>query len=114
MDGRRDRQAQNESLFRSVNERIEELVEGAVPPREGVEAWEFVCECYDTACTERLAMTVREYEAVRADGSRFVVAPALEHVDLDIERVVDMSTRYWVVEKVGEAAERAEEDDPRA
>lgn len=114
MDERRRRQAENETLFRNVNERIEELVAGAFDRREGIEAWDFVCECHDTGCTERLAMTIAEYEAVRAEGARFVVAPSPEHVDLRIEHVVDMSSRYWVVEKVGEPGEIAEEDDPRA
>jgi hypothetical protein len=34
-------------------------------------------------------------------------------VHTDVEHVVDMSTRYWVVEKTGESGELAEEHDPR-
>src|SRR5581483_433108 len=45
-------------------------------------------------------------EAIRAAGNRFVVAPAAEHVDTTIEHVVDMSSRYWVVEKLDQAAEQ--------
>jgi hypothetical protein len=114
MDARGDRQAENESLFRDVNERIEVLVEETFDRTDGVEAFEFVCECQDANCTERLALTVTEYEAIRADGRQFLVAPSQEHVDLTIERIVDMSTRYWVVEKIDEPGERAEQTDPRA
>jgi hypothetical protein len=108
------RQGENEALFRRVNDRIEQLAEGAFDSgEEGARAWDFVCECYDKGCTERVALTIAEYEAVRAAGERFVVAPAPEHVDTSIENVVDMSSRYWVVEKTDQAAEAARADDPR-
>ena len=68
---------------------------------------------FDADCLEQIPLTVAEYEAVRADGTHFVVAPSSEHVDLSIERVVDMSARYWVVEKIDEVGDLAEADDPR-
>lgn len=114
VDERHRRQTENELLFRSVNERIEELAEtiaGGAPA--GAEAWDFVCECQDKGCTERVALTVAEYEAVRAFGDRFVVAPGDAHVAPEIERVVDKSTRYWVVAKLGEPGELADAEDPR-
>jgi hypothetical protein len=116
VEARQQRLAANESLFRSVNERIEELAEGAFrgAPGEGERAWDFVCECADPTCSERIALTIAEYEQIRAAGNRFVVAPAPQHVDTRFENVVDMnSSRYWVVEKTDEAAEAAEEADPR-
>jgi hypothetical protein len=116
VEPRQQRLAANESLFRSVNERIEQLAEGPFQssPGEGASAVDFVCECADPACAERIALTIAEYEQIRAAGNRFVVAPAPEHVDTTIENVVDMnSSRYWVVEKTDEAAEAAERADPR-
>ena len=114
MDRRSERQAQNEALFRDVNERIEELVDEALEQHtEGTTVWDFVCECQDRSCAERIPLTRTEYEAIRADGRRFVVAPSPVHVDTSIENVVDMSTRYWVVEKIGEPGAFAEEHDPR-
>jgi hypothetical protein len=114
MDGRSERQARNEALFRSVNERIEELVDQTLEHHtEGASVWDFVCECHDRDCAERIPLTRTEYEAIRSDGRHFVVAPSPEHVDTSIESVVDMSTRYWVVEKIGEPGEYAEETDPR-
>jgi hypothetical protein len=114
MDRRHERQARNEALFRNVNERIEELVDETLEHHaQGATVWDFVCECQDRDCAERIPLTRIEYEAVRADGKRFVVAPSPEHVDTNIEVVVDMSTRYWVVEKTGETGRLAEEQDPR-
>jgi len=111
---RNHRQGENEALFRRVNERIEQLAEGAFDiGDEGARAWDFVCECYAKTCTDPIVLTIAEYEAIRAAGERFVVAPAAEHVDTSIENVVDMSSRYWVVEKTDEAAEAARADDPR-
>lgn len=114
MDERRQRQAENENRFRSINERIEDIGEQLFDdPAEGAKVWDFVCECHREDCVERLALTVAEYEAVRADGRRFVVAPSPDHVDMNVENVVDMSTRYWVVEKTGESGEIAQASDPR-
>jgi hypothetical protein len=113
MEGRRRRQAHNEIVFRSINEQI-----GAIGPElfetdAGARVWDFICECHRTDCVELLALTPVEYEAVRASGKRFLVAPSPEHVDMEIENVVDMSARYWIVEKTDESAEFAEAGDPR-
>lgn len=109
MDARRKRLADNESAFRQINERIEELAN-----RHGADShlYEFLCECSNADCTLRLEMTIEEYEHVRADGTRFALAPG--HHLPEIETVVSRGKRYWVIEKQGEAGERVEEDDPRA
>lgn len=62
------------------------------------EELEVVCECADTECAERLPTTVAEYELVREDGARFLVAPG--HEDESFEKVVRRRSRYRVVEKV--------------
>lgn len=95
----------NESVFRDVNERINEL------GHQHLAETEFVCECADKACTERLILASAEYEAVRAQPDRFFLVPG--HQRLVAERVVEQHDRYFVVEKLGEAAEIAEETDPR-
>jgi hypothetical protein len=101
--------AVNQSLFREVNERVEEINtgRGRVAPLSV-----FVCECADPECTQRLTLTVAEYEQVRANGSRFVVAP--DHANPNFERVVQDNKRFAVVEKTATAAELAEQLDPRA
>ena len=44
---------------------------------------------------------------VRAEPNRFAVAP--HHVADDVEAVVEKHSRFWLVEKLGEAGEVAEE-----
>jgi hypothetical protein len=111
MDERAQRLVENELKFRSINDEIETLAEdlGAEGPDEP-RVWDFLCECHDAACRTHVPMTLREYEGVRADARRFVVAPSAEHVRPALEEVVDRGSRYWVVEKTGEAGERAADD----
>lgn len=104
VDRRASQVAANESLFREVNERVEELAADA-PTR-------FVCECADIECTVRLDVPLHEYEAVREHGDRFVVAPG--HERPGFETVVDVRDGYLVVRKTGETGEQAREEDPRA
>ena len=109
MDARERRLAVNEVFFRKVNERIESVAEAVFHAQEGTPTvWEFVCECAQRDCSERIPLTLAEYRSVRADRRRFVVAA--EHADEAIERIVDRSSRYWVVEKFGAAADIAEAD----
>ena len=62
--------AKNEGLFRTLNENIVELAGtlGTATP------YEFICECATNSCFERLLLTLGEYEAVRSDGTHFLVA----------------------------------------
>ena len=103
MDRSASQAAANESIFREVNERVEELAEGS-PVR-------FLCECADPDCTVRLDVPLDEYERVRAHGDRFVVAPGHERPEL--EAVVDVRDGYLVVRKTGETGALAREEDPR-
>ena len=48
------------------------------------------------------------YEELRANPVHFAVASAEMHVVPEVERVVEKRERYWGVEKLGEAAEVAE------
>jgi hypothetical protein len=104
------RAARNQSLFREINERVKQLNEGfsMVLP-----VGEWICECADDTCVERIELSAGEYEAVRVDGKHFLVSPGEEHVFSDVELVVERSDRFWVVEKVGTAGEEADRLDPR-
>lgn len=106
---REERLAKNEAFFRIVNERIRESVGDRGSDGH---PYEFVCECSDARCVERVRLTIAEYEEIRADGSRFVLAPG--HEIERIEDVVAQSVRRTVVEKRGAAGETAETLDPRA
>lgn len=105
---RSDRAARNEALFRRVNERLEELNEAF---HDLTQTAEFVCECASIDCAERIELTLPEYEAVRRAPTQFVIKPG--HLLPENERIVERHGEYLVVEKVGEAGERARELDPR-
>ena len=94
-----ERRATNEALFRDVNERIAESAE-----RFDSAQAEFVCECSDPYCTERVPVALSVYETVRADPTTFLLAPGHEHAD--IERVIAKAGRFNIVEKVEAAVRR--------
>ena len=112
MDEDQGRRARNEALFREVNERIVELETGLTGyDRDNSLLIGFVCECPREDCGEMLEVTRGQYEAVRDHPRRFLVRPG--HEDGDIALVVERHSQYLVVEKTGEAAEVAAEQDPR-
>jgi hypothetical protein len=111
MDDVRSRKiGQNESGFREINERINELVQRG-EPLEG-EQIAIVCECGSESCSTLIYLSLGEYEHLRAEASRFGVLPGHE-ID-GAERVVEEKDGYYVVEKFGPALQEAESSDPRA
>jgi len=86
------RLATTESIFRNVNERIAESAH-----RFDAEETEFVCECDDRSCTDRLESSLDDYERVRAKPTHFLVAPG--HENEAVEKVVERRQRFQVVEK---------------
>jgi hypothetical protein len=107
---RDERAAMNQMLFRDINERVKDL-DSSFSVLIPVGAW--ICECANNACAERVRMSAEEYEAIRSDGARFLVAPSDEHVWPDVERVTERSDGYWIVEKFGHAGVLAKFADPR-
>jgi hypothetical protein len=103
------RLGKNEVILRDLNERLKAHDSS---PKQRFSEW--VCECADMSCMKPVELSIEEYEMVRAEPTRFVVAPGNEHVAYDIERVVQREERYWVVEKVGVAAEVSKKLDPRS
>src|SRR5690242_7281632 len=109
---RATRTAQNQSLFRAVNERVKEL-NAAFDALSRNAEW--ICACGNTACVEPVQLTREEYEAVRARGGDcFLIKPEVAHVVPDVEVVMERHHRYWVVQKIGLAADVAEENAPSA
>jgi hypothetical protein len=106
-DWREERLAQNEVFFRTVNEGIEQQAVRF----GGDDDYEFICECASRACLDRVSLTLREYEHIRAAGTRFVVVPGHENVELEL--VVETAQTYNVVEKDGPAGIVADLSDPR-
>jgi len=110
---REERLGANEALFREVNERVAEVAEQFVADDTRDSRYSFSCECGDRACAEQVALTTAEYEAVRAEATRFVLVPG--HEVPDLEQVVERHPDYLVVEKSDPDAEHvARETDPRA
>jgi hypothetical protein len=105
---REERVARNEAASREINEGIEDAHEGEPSDRY----IRMVCECGRESCDRLIAITVPEYERVRNDARHFAVVR--DHVVADVERVVEESDRFVVVEKrEGTPAEVALEEDPR-
>jgi hypothetical protein len=101
---REQRVAENEAFFRDVNEEIraaagEQAADGHL--------YEFLCECADARCVERVRLTIAEYELIRSDARRFLLAPG--HDLRDVEQVVAANRERVVVEKVGLAGRIAED-----
>jgi hypothetical protein len=100
MDVRKERSAKNEALLREVNERIEEVGERLqVLPED--EALDFRCECGRPECESSVSMPAVAYRRMRSDNDRFVLVPG--HEDLEIERVVERTDHYVIVDKRPEA-----------
>lgn len=106
-EAREARLAQNEVVFRTVNEAIEQKA----IELGGTDDYEFICECSAASCFERIALTLREYEYVRGEGTRFFVTPG--HENVAVELVVEKRPSYVVVEKDGAAGVVAADADPR-
>ena len=111
MDAREERLANNEVLFRDINERIASIAEPQRLPGDD-HVYEFLCECSNIACDLRLPLTLAAYEDVRKDPTRFLVAPGHEMPEIEI--ILMRAEGYQVVVKQGEAAELVAEKDPRS
>ena len=103
------RVVENEILFRDVNERLKGVSEGF---GDVLPEFEIICECGNAVCTQRISLTLHEYEQLRAVGTHFAIRRG--HESLDIETIVEDRGGYLVVQKdPGRAAELARESDPR-
>jgi hypothetical protein len=100
-----ERVGHNESIFRAINERTEEIGTAVEGPTE------FLCECARTECTQRIDVPLDAYERARSRSRHFLVAPG--HEQLEYERVVDQGNGWLVVTKIGVAGEVADDEDPR-
>ena len=106
---RETRAAQNEDLFRRLNERLHVLANVASSSVLASELPEsFICECSRPSCSRVLELTPQEYLRVREGDRRFLVFPDDAHTSPELEVVIERHESYWVVEKVGEAGEAAD------
>ena len=89
-----ERAARNQSLCRAVNDQIQGLSALLV----GLDAVEYLCECADLGCPERVAVPHAEYRRVRRHSAEFIVAPG--HEQPHFEEVVERGHRFVVVRKL--------------
>jgi hypothetical protein len=109
IDERQRRIGRNEALFREVNERIERVTQSL---QVTTETMAILCECGDETCTERIEVSLPEYERVRADSTLFFVCST--HESAGVEEILERREGYDIVRKrAGEAAELARELDRR-
>jgi hypothetical protein len=108
-EARRKRIAGNESLFRAINEKIEDVSHDF---GLATQSMAIICECGDISCTQQIEIELQAYEDVRSDPTWFVVVPG--HEVADVEDVVAHHPGFDVVCKhkgAGEAVAIA--TDPR-
>jgi len=97
-----------EALFRDVNERIAESAQ-----RFEADQTQFVCECADPSCADRIELSLDDYERVREDATHFVLIEG--HVDERVERVIAKRRKYSIVEKFNSVVRKTVVSlDPRA
>jgi hypothetical protein len=109
MSDYRREEAINETRTRQTNEWIQEANDsfGAQRPMD-----EYRCECSDGVCASVVSLTRPEYEAVRANGLRFIIA--VDHENPELDRLIAAHERYSIVAKLpGEPARIALDSDPR-
>ena len=110
MDERARRIGGNEGLYRSINEKIEDLNAsfGMV-----TESMAVVCECGQLECAQQIGLEIPTYERVRSDPALFVVVPG--HEIPDVETVVEEHSGFNVFRKdPGGPEELARNTDPLA
>jgi hypothetical protein len=96
-EGRRDGEddgADVHLLFRQVNDRVRTLNEAFEPILAG---GEWVCECADSGCVERIELSLAEYDAIRAHAGRFVALAG--HALSGAGRIVERVNGYVIVEQ---------------
>ena len=89
---REERLIENEKLFREVNERVAQMQANFSGPDP-----EWVCECGDETCFEKVSVPIADYEQIRTHGDWFVIRPG--HVKPEVEKVVREDDSFLVVEK---------------
>ena len=98
------RVARNQANLRTLNEGID------TEPADGVIA--FRCECGLLGCNRLIPLRRDQYEAVRGNARRFVIAPG--HVVAELEHEVERHADHAVVETHPQTSDFAERTDPRS
>jgi hypothetical protein len=92
-------EARQQCLVRDANEAIERQNETLAP---GAARLPMRCECGDSRCHQYVCPTREEYEAVRVNGSHFVIGR--HHENSETACVLRESARFSVIDVVEPAA----------
>lgn len=90
----RDQEAWNQTDFREMNEWTEEDNDARHGVGHRIDT--YLCECSDRRCSEPIRVTRLEYESVRSEPLRFVIA--LNHENPEIDRLVAENERFGTVD----------------
>jgi hypothetical protein len=88
------RAAQNELVFRAVNEQIAKMTDRF---RSQLSEIDIVCECVDTSCVGAIRIGADEFAKIERAEATFLVLPG--HEDESVEQVVEHRESYVVVWK---------------
>jgi len=91
---REARAAQNELVFRAVNEQIVKMTDRF---RAQLADIDIVCECANTSCVGTILINAYEFAKIERVEGRFLVLPG--HEDESVERVVERLEDYVIVWK---------------
>jgi hypothetical protein len=104
------RLAENEAVFRKLNEQVnvgfqetnrlaqeDNQLEFLVTVKNDDEPLHFYCECADEHCTDRIILTMAEYQKIHKNRNRFIIVPG--HEVRSVEKVIEKKPAYTVVKK---------------
>jgi len=91
---REARAAQNELVFRTVNEQIVKMTDRF---RAQLSEIDIVCECADTTCVGSIRINATTFAGIDRDTGKFLVLPG--HEDEQVEQVLEKHEGYYVVLK---------------
>lgn len=105
---RKQRQVENEAVFREANERVQhelkELTQTAVDHghadilEKGDLDLHFMCECSNEECKERIMLSYNTYTSLHRNRRHFLIKPG--HDTPAIEKIVAKTPEYSIVEKL--------------
>jgi len=91
---RQERAAQNELVFRAVNEQIVKMTDRF---RAELADLDIVCECADATCVGTIRIGAEEFAKIERSDGTFLVLPG--HEDESVEKVVGRRASYVLVWK---------------
>ena len=113
-ESRADRQSKNEVLFRGLNERVRATTDD-LKARSSAglsDRFEYLCECAEIGCLERVSLSRAEYQHARSSPIWFFIVPG--HEIIDTETVIEVNDRFALVEKHPGEMSVAAATDPRS